>query len=112
MKSNCQYGAQHFRKMISLARQLPENVKQIIYKVLSNNEYFAHPEHLLLTTLHDSRKHIQELAVRRIQKMKNSSGLLFSKIPKLNFKAADYIDLIDWSNCVVTENTYAYKYKA
>ncbi|GBO23346.1 hypothetical protein AVEN_235140-1 [Araneus ventricosus] len=108
MKSNCQYGAQHFWKMTSLARQLPDNVKQIIYKVFSNNAYFAHPEHLLLIMLHDSRKHIRELAVRRIlaardKKTKNSGGLRFFKLPKLNFEAADYIDLIDWSNSVVTE---------
>ncbi|GBM09322.1 Doublesex- and mab-3-related transcription factor 1 [Araneus ventricosus] len=48
------------------------------------------------------------LAVRRIlgardKKTKNSSGLSFFKLPKLNFEAADYIDLIDWSNCVVTK---------
>ncbi|GBM91436.1 hypothetical protein AVEN_179533-1, partial [Araneus ventricosus] len=28
---------------------------------------------------------------------------VFSKLHKLNFEAAEYIDLIDWSNCVVTE---------
>ncbi|GBO38579.1 hypothetical protein AVEN_224312-1 [Araneus ventricosus] len=81
-KSNCQYGAQHFWKMISLARQLPDNVTQIIYKVFSNNAYFAHPEHLLLTTLHDFRKHIRKLAVRSIlgsrhEKSKNSGGFRF-----------------------------------
>ncbi|GBO26824.1 hypothetical protein AVEN_202403-1 [Araneus ventricosus] len=101
MKSNCQYGAQHFWKMIFLARQLPDNVKQIIYKVFSNNAYFAHPEHLLLTMLHDSRKHTRELAVRRIlgardEKTKNSGGLRFFKLPKLNFEAADYTGSIDW----------------
>ncbi|GBN99897.1 hypothetical protein AVEN_211116-1 [Araneus ventricosus] len=94
--------------MISLARQLPDNVKQIIYKVFSNNAYFAHPEHLLLTMLHDSRKNIRELVVRRIlgardKKTKNSGGLRFFKLPKLNFEAADYIDLIDYPNCVVTD---------
>ncbi|GBM28697.1 hypothetical protein AVEN_116709-1 [Araneus ventricosus] len=108
MKSNCQYGAQHFWKMISLARQLPNNVRKIVYKEFSNNAYFAHPEHRLLTMLHDSRKHIRELAVRcilgaRDKKTKHSGGLRFFKLPKLNFEAADYIDLIDWSNCVVTE---------
>ncbi|GBL99480.1 hypothetical protein AVEN_68770-1 [Araneus ventricosus] len=35
--------------------------------------------------------------------MKNSGGLRFFKLPKLNFKAADFIDFIDWSNCVVTK---------
>ncbi|GBN60443.1 hypothetical protein AVEN_172978-1 [Araneus ventricosus] len=108
MKSNCQYDTQHFWKMISLARQLPDIVKQIIYKVFSNNAYFAHPEHLVLTMLRDSRKHIRELAVSRIlsareKKTKNSGGWHFFKLPKINFEAADYIDLIDWSNCVVIE---------
>ncbi|GBN21857.1 hypothetical protein AVEN_51787-1 [Araneus ventricosus] len=59
--------------------------------------------------LHDSRKHIRELAVRRIlgakdEKTKNSDGLCFFKLPKLKFEAADYIDLIDWSKCVVTDS--------
>ncbi|GBN36814.1 hypothetical protein AVEN_37220-1 [Araneus ventricosus] len=58
--------------------------------------------------LHDSRKYIRESAVRRIlgardKKTKNSGGLLLLKLPKLNFEAADYIDLIDSSNYVVTE---------
>ncbi|GBN56158.1 hypothetical protein AVEN_253353-1 [Araneus ventricosus] len=53
-------------------------------------------------------KNIHELAVSRIlaardKKTKNSGGLRFFKLPKLNFEAADYIDLIDWSNCVITE---------
>ncbi|GBO10210.1 hypothetical protein AVEN_147057-1 [Araneus ventricosus] len=53
-------------------------------------------------------KNIRELAVWRIlgsrdKKTKNSGVLRFFKLPKLNFEAADYIDLIDWSNCVVTE---------
>ncbi|GBL79291.1 hypothetical protein AVEN_92504-1 [Araneus ventricosus] len=57
--------------------------------------------------LHDSRKHIRELAVKRIlgarDEKTNSGGLRFSKLPELNFEAADYIYLIDCSNCVVTE---------
>ncbi|GBN11215.1 hypothetical protein AVEN_36632-1 [Araneus ventricosus] len=36
----------------------------------------------------------------RDKKTKNSGGLRFFKLPKLNFKATDYID---WSNCVVKE---------
>ncbi|GBN26025.1 hypothetical protein AVEN_41152-1 [Araneus ventricosus] len=91
--------------MISLAGQLSDNVKQIIYKVFSNNAYFAPPEHLLLSMLHVSRKHIRELAVWRIlgarhKKTKNSGGLRFFKLPKLNSEAADYTD---WSKYVVKE---------
>ncbi|GBM14556.1 hypothetical protein AVEN_34972-1 [Araneus ventricosus] len=58
--------------------------------------------------LHDSRKHIRELTVRRVlgtreKKTKNSGGLHLFKLPKLNFEAAYYIDLIYWLNCAVTE---------
>ncbi|GBN09635.1 hypothetical protein AVEN_177827-1 [Araneus ventricosus] len=35
--------------------------------------------------------------------MNNSGSLRLFKLPKLNFGAANYIDLIDWPNCVVTE---------
>ncbi|GBN04313.1 hypothetical protein AVEN_122427-1 [Araneus ventricosus] len=45
----------------------------------------------------------RRILAARDKKTKNSGGLRFFKIPKLNFEAADYIDLIDWSNCVVTE---------
>ena len=94
--------------MIFLARQLPGNVKKSIYIVFSNNAYFAHSEHLLLTIMHNSRKHIRELPVRRIlsardKKTKNSGCLHFFKLPELNFEADNYTDLIHWSNCAVTE---------
>ncbi|GBM45041.1 hypothetical protein AVEN_98888-1 [Araneus ventricosus] len=51
---------------------------------------------------------MRELAVRRFldardKKTKNSGGLRFFRLPKLNFERADYIDLIDWQNCLVTE---------
>ncbi|GBN59573.1 hypothetical protein AVEN_119972-1 [Araneus ventricosus] len=45
----------------------------------------------------------RRILAARDKKTKNSDGLRFFKLSKLNFEAADYIDLIDWSNCVVTE---------
>lgn len=54
--------------------------------------------------LTDSRQHIRELAVKRILKArKNNIKNRIFKVPKINFDAQDYIDLIDWFNCVVTE---------
>ncbi|GBM91708.1 hypothetical protein AVEN_14913-1 [Araneus ventricosus] len=88
MKSNCQSGAQHFWETISLARQLPDNVKQIIYKVFSNNAYFAHPEHLVLTMLHDSRKHIRELAVRCILGTRGKKTENSERFFKIRFRSS------------------------
>ncbi|GBN40051.1 hypothetical protein AVEN_89287-1, partial [Araneus ventricosus] len=55
------------------------------------------------------KKNIRELTVWNIlgsrdKKTKNSGGLRFLELAKLNFEAADYADIIDWSNCVVTES--------
>lgn len=55
--------------------------------------------------LTDSREYVRELAVRRIIKArqnKQPSTRIF-KIPKLNFSALDYIDLIEWREYCVTE---------
>lgn len=53
----------------------------------------------------DSRRHIRELAVRRIQKarLQNSDRNRVFKVPSINVLAEDYIDLIDWQNYIVTE---------
>lgn len=97
-------GAKHLWKMISLSRGLPNNIKIIIDKVIQDNAYFAHPENVLVAMLVDTRQHIRELAVRRILKARKLGiKKRIFKIPKINFDAEDYIDLIDWSNCVISE---------
>ncbi|GBL76232.1 hypothetical protein AVEN_234498-1 [Araneus ventricosus] len=66
-----------------------------------------------LTPQTKTLKRIKRILAARDKKTKNSGGLRFFKLPKLNFEAADYIDLIDWSNSVVTEPplTMHIKYK-
>ena len=48
----------------------------------------------------DERQNIRELGLRRILKarLEKSSTLRQFKIPKLNFDAGKYFDLIDWRN--------------
>lgn len=95
-------GAKHVWKFIQDSRYLPEDIRQVIDPVISNNAYFAHPENILLAMLIDSRPEIRELAVRRIIKARNSESFRNKKVrqfkvPMLNFKAQDYTDLVDWS---------------
>ncbi|GBN95803.1 hypothetical protein AVEN_266779-1 [Araneus ventricosus] len=64
-----------------------------------------HWHSMSITESHNTR---EELAVRHIlgareKKTKKSGGLCLFKLPELNFEATAYIDLIDRSNCVVTE---------
>lgn len=49
--------------------------------------------------LADKRSHIRELAIRKILKSRPNSqkkNIRIFRVPKLNFAAQDYIDLIDW----------------
>ena len=58
----------------------------------------------LLSILPDERKHIRELAVRRISLARSEQVRLRTfRIPRINFTAKDYIDLIDWPTIEISE---------
>lgn len=103
-KPSCNDGPKHWLRMIQLSRSLPEQVKVVIDPAIQQNEYFAHPENLLLAMITDERQHIKQLALRRVLKAR---GLEINEIrkfcvPDINFDAKDYIDLINWSDITVT----------
>jgi hypothetical protein len=51
----------------------------------------------------DEKMNIRELGLRRLLKAKKKPRKLRSfDIPKINFAATDYVDLIDWQNTVIT----------
>ncbi|CAH1108625.1 unnamed protein product [Psylliodes chrysocephalus] len=53
----------------------------------------------------DERSHIKKLGIRRILKAKNQppEKLRIFKIPDINWNAEDYTELINWSECSITE---------
>jgi hypothetical protein len=103
-KPSCKDGARHVFETVHRVQGLPQQVKQVVEPVIQRNAYFAHPENLLLSMLSDQRMHIRELGLRRILKARtvNSRKIRKFDIPKLNFAAQDYTDLIDWQNVTVT----------
>ena len=90
-------------KLIQTSRYLPEHLLEIIDPVIQRNAFFAHPENLLLAMAMDERKHIRELAFRRLLKSRNQPSLCKNVRnflpPDLNFQATDYTELINWSTC-------------
>lgn len=104
-KPYLQFGARHLWQTIYLSRQFPETITAVVDKAILNNAFYAHPENILIAMLADERKHIRELAVRRILKARNNKpeGVRVFRIPNLNFEAQDYIDLIKWAECTITE---------
>ncbi|GBM65236.1 hypothetical protein AVEN_114777-1 [Araneus ventricosus] len=92
-------GARHLWHFISSSRDLPKKYRDIIEPVISRNAYFAAPENMPLAMLADERCHIRSLAARRIIKASeiNPDGNCVRRFvtPAINFRAKDYVDLID-----------------
>ena len=101
---SCKNGACHLFQTIKNSRSLPKEIKAIIDPVIQRNSYFAHPENVILAMLNDERKHIQELAVRRILRARSDpQKLRLFQIPKINFSAKKYTDMIDWQKTLITK---------
>jgi hypothetical protein len=106
-KHGIDHGAKHVWELVYRSRYLPENLLEVIDPVIARNAFFASPENLLLAMLTDDRAQIRQLAVRRIIKARGtiseSGGNVRSFfVPKINFEAKDYIDIIDWFHCEIT----------
>lgn len=87
----------HLLGMIKKSAYLPKHLKEIVHNVIQRNGFFAHSENILLAMLQENRKHIRELAIRRIMKARKNqhhSNLRKFEVPKLNFEAEEYFDLI------------------
>ena len=103
--SSCKDGVKHLYDTITRSRYLSHDLKSVVDSVIQRNGYFAHPENVLLSMLTNDRKHISELAMRRIIRSRSEpmQGIRVFNIPPLNFNATHYIGIIDWQQAVVGE---------
>lgn len=97
-------------RTIRLSRYLREDLREIIDKTIQRNAFFAHSESLLVAMLADERRHIRELAMRRILSIRTKESAAQGKIrkfeiPTINFLANDYIELIFWQEQAISEPT-------
>ncbi|GBL96056.1 hypothetical protein AVEN_14736-1 [Araneus ventricosus] len=85
------------------SRYLPEDLRNLVYPVIKRNGFFAHPEHLMLALPQDNTKLIRELGLRRILKARQldekTTTIRTFMTPKLNFKAQDCSEIINWMGC-------------
>ena len=106
-KPSCKDGSRHLWMQVKRSRYLPEHLKAVVNPVIQQNGYFGHPENILISMLTDDRPHIRKLGLRRIMRARASGtslhGVRIFEVPPFNFDAEDYIDMIDWQKCVVTE---------
>ena len=82
------------------------DVRNIVYPVIQNNVFFAHPENLLLCMINDESRNIRQLGWERIKKAREQSKgktIRTFQIPDLNFEAEMYFDMINWQKVNLTE---------
>lgn len=100
-KSACTEGSRHLWRLIQYSRYLEQRLRDVVDEVIQRNGYFCHAENILLTMLTDDRRHVRELAYRRILAARNerapsSTGIREFRVPRLNFDASDYTELVNW----------------
>ena len=74
-------------------------------KCIQNNAYFAHPENMLWQCS-PMTGNIRQPAIRRILKARRKNdreSVQLFEIPKINFSAKEFVDLIEWQFMDVTE---------
>ena len=99
--------SKHLYRTIEKVRVFSSRVQQIVWPVIQRNGYYAHPKNTLLAMVHGKNKDIRELGLRRVLKAgkieaEHGKGVRLLKIPKINFDATAYYDLIDWQNILIT----------
>jgi hypothetical protein len=102
VQSSCSEGSRHYWRLIQFSRYLKPHLKTVVDEVIQRNAYFCHVENILLAMLTDQQNHIRELACRRILSAKGRDGSTVRirqfRVPKVNFAAQNYIDLVDWTS--------------
>lgn len=95
---SCTHGARHLFAIIQRIKSMPQSVQKIALPVVQNNSFFAHSENILLSMLSDEREEVRQRALARISEIRDGrSGAVVPVrkfiVPRLNFKARDYISM-------------------
>ena len=104
--SSSQNGPHHLFKTIQLTRNSSAEVRSIVNPVIQRNAFYAHSENMLLSMVNDVEGSNRELGWRRIKKARatdKGKTVRTFRIPKLNFDATSYIDMINWQEENITE---------
>ena len=82
--------------MVKAIRFLPPQALAIVRESISNNAFFAHPEHILLATVNDEREKVRLKGWRSILNARaiTDNSIRKFKLPQINFECDDYLNLI------------------
>ena len=92
---------------IQKTRRIPSEIQEIVLPIIQRNGYFSQSENILQAMVNDENMIVRELGLRRVlRSRKLCKGPLTKirafKVPKINFDADIYYEMIDWQNVEVT----------
>ena len=94
-------GAKHLHETIQKTRRIPSEIQEIVLPRIQRNGYFSQSENILLAMFNDENMIVRELGFRIVlRSRKLCEGPLTKirafKVPKINFDADIYYEMIDW----------------
>ena len=100
----------HVFDTIFKCQKLLSQVREIVITVTERNAFGAHHESILAAMVSQTNLNHNEIAWRRIlcsREQNISDGRIRQlQVPKLNINANSYIDLIDWTDTIVSEPSF------
>lgn len=103
---SCTNGSRHMMKQITLSSYLPTKYKVMVQQVIQQNAYFLHPENILICMVTDNdpeiRKRGLELVLLSRETTKKVGKVRPFRVPKINFEATHYTELINWDEIDLT----------
>lgn len=104
-QNSCTKGAEILWKFIQNSRYLRPQYRSIIDKVVQRNGFFAHHENILLSMLVDSRSEVRHKAFLKICHIRQAPSVGIRKfvVPKINFQAKEYYNMVNWDKQKWTE---------
>ena len=95
-----------------MCQKLPSQVREIVIPVIQHNAFGAHHESILAAMVSSTNLNHNELAWRRILRSREQSvsdeRIRQLRVPKLNINANSFIDLIDWTDATISEQSFTY----
>ena len=99
-KHSIAHGSINLFQLIESARKVSDRCQSIIKEVIKRNGYFAHHENVLIALVNDDNESLRKLGWRMAKKarelMKGNKNIRAFSIPKINFSAENYYNIVDW----------------
>ena len=98
-------GAKNLFRAVQLLRDQPEDIQEVVRSVLTRNAFWTHPDQLLLAMVADGQQSVREKTVQLIRsgRQHQTAEVRQFRLPRLDFSATCYSELITWDAETVTE---------